>query len=291
MYFLLPFLSIMYHTLDTNAEEQKGQIIGGEETQKGRYSYIVGISRNDNFCSGTLIAPSYVLSAAHCYQKDVDPQVMIGRHNMTDDSESYEIHQTEYEVIHPDFNCFSFVNDIMLIKLKTESAYEPVKYDDTGAFVEDLVPGEEDSVKIIGWGKTQYENNFLSPVLMEADLEIISNSECDDIYYDLMYHRITDDMMCATQGEQGICNGDSGGPLIIPGENATGDVQVGIISHGKNECEDSTYPGVYSRISSNMEFINCVLDGGSDECSVSSWMDKLKRLLRGLAKGLIGLII
>ena len=48
--------------------------------------------------------------------------------------------------------------------------------------------------------------------------------------------------------------GDSGGPLIIPGTDASEDVQIGVVSWG-NGCAYEGYPGVYSRMSSGFNWI------------------------------------
>lgn len=51
---------------------------------------------------------------------------------------------------------------------------------------------------------------------------------------------------------QGSCNGDSGGPLIVPGSSASSDVLVGLVSFGSADgCSDvvKNSPSVYSRVS------------------------------------------
>mmetsp|Transcript_4465 Transcript_4465/g.6567 ORF Transcript_4465/g.6567 Transcript_4465/m.6567 type:complete len:148 (+) Transcript_4465:235-678(+) len=43
------------------------------------------------------------------------------------------------------------------------------------------------------------------------------------------------------------CNGDSGGPLIVAGDSALTDIQVGIVSWGPRKCLGNA--AVYSRVS------------------------------------------
>ena len=70
---------------------------------------------------------------------------------------------------------------------------------------------------------------------------------------------ITDDMMCALDNvgvTSDACQGDSGGPLVKLGSDASGadDIQVGIVSWGFS-CADVNFPGVYSRISSQYDWM------------------------------------
>ena len=61
-------------------------------------------------------------------------------------------------------------------------------------------------------------------------------------------------MVCAYSNDQDACKGDSGGPMIRPGETVTDDVQIGIISWGLG-CALDSFPGVYGRISLEYDWI------------------------------------
>lgn len=62
-------------------------------------------------------------------------------------------------------------------------------------------------------------------------------------------------MICAgaTGGAQDSCYGDSGGPLV----DANSNTLVGIVSFGL-ECGHPTAPGIYTKVSSYMDFIRQV---------------------------------
>uniref|UniRef100_A0A3B4ZRC1 trypsin n=1 Tax=Stegastes partitus TaxID=144197 RepID=A0A3B4ZRC1_9TELE len=71
------------------------------------------------------------------------------------------------------------------------------------------------------------------------------------------YPQLTSDMLCAgvSAGGKDACKGDSGGPLVC--RAAGGFVQVGIISYaGHAGCGHPDSPGVYTRVSKHLCFIN-----------------------------------
>ena len=105
------------------------------------------------------------------------------------------------------------------------------------------------SAVVTGWGRLT-SSGPLADVLQEVNVTTISNQECRANY---SHNRITDDMICATAVGRDSCQGDSGGPLAVLGQ-AGEYSQVGIVSWGK-ECARPGYPGVYTRLSSLLGWI------------------------------------
>ena len=131
-------------------------------------------------------------------------------------------------------------------------------------------PSLSEEVTVMGWGVTS-ENGDLSDVLLEVDVNVISNNECDaaegniDGYYDGYNGQITNNMLCAREvgGGEDACQGDSGGPLVVKDGSASRDVQVGVVSWGVG-CAHRKFPGVYSRISSAYDWIEQEVCRGSN---------------------------
>lgn len=244
-------------------------IVGGVEVEpKDRYPYQVAMIDDvgEQYCGGTLVDKDWVLCAGHCM--GVGSRVHIGRHDLSDNEETYESIEIEWEIPHPKFNSFSLDNDIMMVKLKQSSSVIPVKLDRGLSRV-----NAGTTVIVIGWGDTSYQGTS-SNVLLEAEVEILSDSECAQFYEELT--KITDNMVCAARLGKDSCQGDSGGPLIVKGIDGSEDVQVAIVSWGRG-CGNPEYPGVYALVGANIGWIDRQIASGTSPY----WLCKmLQRLFR-----------
>merc|ERR1712083_1058053 len=85
--------------------------------------------------------------------------------------------------------------------------------------------------------------------------KIWDNAKCKSTYGSTAPAGITETMLCAGKQGKDSCSGDSGGPFVIP----KGDhwEQIGVVSWGIG-CGKQHYPGVYTRVSHMMEWINKV---------------------------------
>ena len=234
------------------------RIWGGDEAREGRFSYAVsfqsGYSTSGHFCGGSLIARDMVLSAAHCADGSSSPRydAVINRH----DHDEYWIGDrvdAVKEYIHPDYRENTNEFDVMVVQLArlTDEDVSPVEINSSSS-----TPSSSSSVYVVGWGVT--ETGYTSDELKEVEVKVVSQTSCKSSYGD----SIKDSMLCAADRDEDSCQGDSGGPLFLKGNSEESDLQVGIVSWGYG-CAESSFPGVYSRVSSSYYWIRDQVCGHS----------------------------
>ncbi|MBN3297788.1 GRAA protein, partial [Amia calva] len=215
------------------------EIIGGDEVPKHSRPYMALLEGNTKgICGGALIAPKWVVTAAHC--KNII-KVKLGVHSRLENEKEIQIKKVKKSVPHPCYDTVNHYNDIMLLKLdkqvKKTSVVSFLPLPNSGKDV----PGGVNCT-VAGWGKTTNTANKGSDVLRAVNITVIDRKKCNSAGYYNLNPIIANNMLCAGwvgKKEKDTCQGDSGGPLICNGEFRA------ISSFGRR-CGIQRYPGVYT---------------------------------------------
>ena len=261
------------------------RIVGGAAAPPGMAPWQVSLQYRDggagrwsHFCGGSLIAPSWVLTAAHCLD-DVDAGALSVVHGSQSLSASGERRYPERLVLHEGYVAANQGDDIALIRLAepfSSSRQQVVQLQSRQIERAFGFPGA--CSVVTGWGSTdawgpgrsRSSARDLPDRLRAVDLPIIDNATCAAVYSS---GEITSGQVCAgyEQGTMDSCQGDSGGPLVVPG-GPTGWTQVGVVSWGAGCAQPRAY-GVYTRVSA---YIDWILDrtssGGAPVSELPRWV-------------------
>uniref|UniRef100_A0A8B9K561 Peptidase S1 domain-containing protein n=1 Tax=Astyanax mexicanus TaxID=7994 RepID=A0A8B9K561_ASTMX len=221
-------------------------IINGTEAKPHSRPYLVSVQiEGMHNCGGFLVSDLFVMTAGHCWKNGQVMTVVIGAHNLMDDS--VDRIPVKFYHIYPGYTYL--FNDIMLLQLE-----KPVQ---RGTVVDWIsIPKTNDDIEanticsIAGWGRTSSDGSQ-SDHLMEANVRIIDSRKCKE---DWGHYYSSVNMMCAGSGH-GFCRGDSGGPLVC------NNVAVGIVSFFEaGNCDKPIVPNVYTKISQFLPWIKEVIN-------------------------------
>lgn len=171
-----------------------------------------------------------------------------------DDLSQHQVVESSGIFLHPQYDPKILRNDVSLIKLPTPLTFN--SYVQSIRLNTDATKSLAGQVgTIVGFGVMDDDDLEYSQSMKFASTIIRDNSVCDKVYPS---EYVTENTVCAEplSGNQNICSGDSGGPLIS--EDSEGYIQVGINSFVvEDECTGG-YPSGYVRISSFIDYVSSI---------------------------------
>ena len=263
----------------TKGEEASPRIIAGRPPAAGDFGFMVALARNDalqaqglyqaQFCGGSLVAPTLVVTAAHCVTDDngnLDPVanlVVAWTPSGVLSDPAARIVPAANVVVHPSWTPSNFRNDVAVVVLAAPLDGVPVARVSSPEEAAPIVVGGAPAWSA-GWGLVQEGTSNAPDAFLVADLTVFPTNACSgtDLYtlgpaiFQGLGSRVDSTiMMCAggvnALGVTDTCQGDSGGPLLA----GTGPASrlVGVVSWGDG-CGRAT-PGVYTRLSAYRDWL------------------------------------
>ncbi|XP_055336795.1 chymotrypsinogen 2-like isoform X2 [Paramacrobiotus metropolitanus] len=245
------------------------RIIGGAEADANSWPWQVYIKFREqlgslkyNACGGSIIGPQWVVTAAHCCARSTtnnittlypteQVEVIVGAHNskvFTDDQKK----KVNFLIISPFYHpkvMPKYLSDFCILKLAQRLTFTSTV--SAVCLPRGPPPPSNTICMVTGWGQikprlsNQTGEGKGTDVLLQVDLQLISNNECGT-----KVPGLAPEMVCAqganNKTDKDACSGDSGGPLVcrLPKSSPIQWELIGLTSYGIG-CGIG-YPGVYT---------------------------------------------
>ena len=244
------------------ADPPAAYVLGGTPVAQGAAPYTAYIQASTGggtfaACTGSVIAPTVILTAAHCvFDKTTGTVIPASALSVVTGTVTRPANPPANVVAvraDPYFNPLTFQADAALLVLNAATAAPAIALATTasGAL---YAPGT--LVTYTGWGETVADVASSAPTqLQSGTAPILANVTCQA---SIQFHPGYTLCTAGAGYRPATCHGDSGGPLVAA--TAGGPVQIGVTSYG-SAVGCGIAPDYFTRVSSVQTWIASALAG------------------------------
>jgi trypsin len=226
-------------------------VVGGQAAEAGTFPWMAYIldfrGEEEGQCSGTVVAPNLVLTAGHCAENMQSGvvneasgyRVTTGNVDWATPAAERQESDVTRVIVCSCFDRRTLVGDVALLQLSTPTTAPAVTLASSPVVATPAV--------LAGWGKTFPAQEAPMEALQWARTVTQGAASCERATS--LFSPASE--VCAIDPPErrtGVCEGDSGGPLLTADSSAVGGmVEVGVASHTYSRCA-TTSPSVFTRV-------------------------------------------